>query len=247
VNALERMEQQAVLLDRPSVRDDPELLAYLKQEGRRQWGDVERRIRESGHPTMAGETGNYHETRNPYKQTADYTAITLSTTSKSIMTIATDLQASGLVCGKGYWDLGKKWHVRIFGKATTGATPGNLTIEIRYQTGTVTDAGGTILQTSTAIALGANKTAASWFMDFTVEARGVVGTAAPIFAKGIVTTDPTFALWASTANPIFVPSNAAAAVNVDTTLDATLNIQWKRSGSTAETVTVQDIQVNAIT
>lgn len=196
---------------------------------------------------MAGETQNYHETRNPYKQTADYTQITLATTSKSIMSITADLPASGLNCPAGYWDLGKKWHIRMFGKATTGTTPGNLTIEIRYQTGTVTDAGGTILATSGAVALGASKTNASWFMDWTVESRAQVGTAAALFAKGHFLTDPTTALVASTANPIFIPTTGAAATNVDTTLAATLNIQWKRSGSTAETVTVQDVQVNAIT
>jgi hypothetical protein len=52
---------------------------------------------------------------------------------------------------------------------------------------------------------------------------------------------------ASTALPIFIPTTAAAAVNVDTTLASYINVQWKRSGSTAETVTVQDLQVNSIT
>src|SRR6266545_4842305 len=125
---------------------------------------------------MAGETQNYHETRNPFKQTTDYSQITLAATSKSIMGITADLPTSALVCPASYWDLGKKWHVRMFGKATTGATPGNLTIEIRYQTGTVTDAGGTILATSGAVAMGANKTGASWSMDWTVESRAQIGT-----------------------------------------------------------------------
>jgi hypothetical protein len=98
---------------------------------------------------MAGETQNYHETRNPHTQTADYSQITLSTTSKSIMSVTTDLPGSGLTFAAGYWDIGKKWHCRMFGKATTVLTPGNITVEIRHQTGaTVADAGGTILATS---------------------------------------------------------------------------------------------------
>ena len=198
---------------------------------------------------MSGETQNYHETRNPITQTADYSQITLSTTSKAIMSVTTDLPGSPLQFqSQGYWQIGKKWHIRMFGKATTGTTPGNLTVEIRHQTGTaVTDAGGTILATSGAVALGASKTNASWFMDFTVESRAQIGTAQGLFAKGWFLTDPTTALLGSTVNPIFIPTTAAAAVNVDSTLAGYINVQWKRSGSTAETVTVQDVQVNSIT
>jgi hypothetical protein len=196
---------------------------------------------------VAGETQNYHETRNPHTQTADYSTITLATTSKSILGITADLANSALTFQGGYWDIGKKWHCRMFGKATTVLTPGNLTIEIRHQTGTVTDAGGTILATSGAVAMTASKTNASWFMDFTVEARAAPGTASGLFAKGFFLTDPTTALIASTVNPIFIPTTAAAPVNVDTTLAGTIVVQWKRSGSTAETVTVQDFQINAIT
>ena len=198
---------------------------------------------------MAGENIYYHETRPPVTQTSDYTQITLSTTSKSIMSITADLPGSPLQFqSQGYWQVGKKWHCRMFGKATTGTTPGNLTIEIRHQTGSaVSDAGGTILATSGAVALGASKTNASWFMDFTVESRAQIGTAQGLFAKGFFLTDPTTALLASTVNPIFIPTTAAGAVNVDTTLTGYINVQWKRSGSTAETVTVQDVQINSIT
>lgn len=198
---------------------------------------------------MANEGGYYHETRGPITQTSDYAAITGTTTSKSIMSVTADLPGSPLQFQQqGYWQIGKKWHVRLFGKMTTGATPGNITIEIRHQTGTaVTDAGGTILATSAAVALGASKTSASFFMDFTVEARAQIGTAAGLFAKGYFLTDPTFALLASTVNPIFIPSNAAAAVNVDTTLAGYINVQMKNSGANASSYTVQDVQVNAIT
>ena len=197
---------------------------------------------------MAGETQNYHETRNPIAQTADYASITGTTTSKSIMSVTADLPGSSLVYPAGYWQAGKKWHVRMFIKMTTGATAGNITIEIRMQTGaSVTDAGGTIMATSAAVALGNAKTAASVFMDFTVESRGAVGTTTPMFVKGFALTDPTFAVWASTVNPIFIPSNAAAAVNFDTTLAGTVNVQMKNSGANASTYVVQDVQVNSIT
>ena len=197
---------------------------------------------------MAGETQNYHETRNPIVQTADYASITGATTSKSIMSITADLPGSALQYGQGYWNGGKKWHCRMWLKITTGAAAGNITIEIRMQTGTaVSDAGGTIMATSAAVALANSKTAANVFLDFTVESRGAVGTATPMFVKGYALTDPTFALWASTVNPIFIPSNASAATNFDTTLAGYVNVQMKNSGANANTYVVHDLQVNSIT
>lgn len=196
---------------------------------------------------MAGETQNYHETRNPNRQTADYAAITLLTTSLSILPITTVLISSSMQFPAGYWDLGKKVHFRFFGKLTTALTPGNWTYEIRYQTGTPTDAGGTILATSGAVAHVASKTNASWFLDFTVEARAAIGTAAGLFAKGWFITDGVTGAVASVNQPIFIPATAAAAVNVDTTLASTIHVDVKRSGSTAETLAVQDFQVNSLT
>lgn len=197
---------------------------------------------------MAGETQNYHETRNPIAQTADYASITGATTSKSIMSVTADLPGSSLVYPAGYWEVGKKWQVRMWVRVTTGATAGNVTIEIRMQTGaSVSDAGGTIMATSAAVALSNSKTSANMFLDFTVESRGQIGTATPMFVKGMAFCDPTFALWASTVNPIFIPSNASATTNFDTTLAGTVNVQMKNSGANANTYIVHDVQVNAIT
>jgi hypothetical protein len=60
-------------------------------------------------------------------------------------------------------------------------------------------------------------------------------------------TDPTFALWAGTLNPIFIPANASATTNFDTTLAGYVNVQAKNSGANANTYVVHDVQVNAIT
>jgi hypothetical protein len=197
---------------------------------------------------MAGETQNYHETRNPMTQTADYASITGATTAKSIMSVTADIPGSSLVYPAGYWQIGKKWHVRMWIKMTTGAAVGNITWEIRMQTGTTaSDAGGTIMATSAAVAGANSKTAANVFIDFTVESRGQLGTASPMFVKGYAMIDPTFAVWASTVNPIFIPSNASAATNFDTTLAGIVNVQAKNSGANASTYVVHDVQVNSIT
>jgi hypothetical protein len=193
---------------------------------------------------MAGETQNYHETRNPFHCTADFTQITLSTT--SLMTIAAaQMAGSPLVTAPGYWDLGKKIQVQMFGKITTGATPGNLVVEIRYGT---TDNAGTILATSAATALAATKSNISWFLEAQIESRAFIGTASGLFAWGRFMYDGAGALFTTTSqNPMLIPASLAAAVNVDTSVASGINIQMKRSGSTAETVTVQDLQVNALT
>jgi len=208
------------------------------------WGE---RLEGLDGPLNAGEGQFYHETRRPFAQTADYAALNLAATSISIIPISTVLIGSSLQFNPGYWDLGKKVHLRVFGKLTTAATPGNLTVELRLQNGTPTDAGGTILATSVATALVASKTAASFFADFTVEARAAIGTAANLFGKGLLWVDPTFGVIAAANTPIFVPSNAAANASFDTTQSSTLTVQMKRSGSTVETVAVHDFQVNALT
>jgi hypothetical protein len=99
------------------------------------------------------------------------------------------LIGSSLQFPVGYWDLGKKVRVRMFCKVTTVLTPGNFTFELRYQTGTPTDAGGTILATSAATAFTASKTNLPIEIDFSVESRGAIGTTTPLFGKGKVISD----------------------------------------------------------
>lgn len=244
MSVLDRMERQAVLLKRRDPLGD---VADLLVEEERRWAAMNDRLRRGPDPVMSGETQNYHETRNPFKQTADYGTITLSTTSLSILPITTVLIGSSLQFPVGYWDLGKKVRVRMFCKVTTVLTPGNFTIELRYQTGTPTDAGGTILATSAATAFTASKTNLPLEIDFSVESRAVVGTTAALFGKGKAISDGTGALITAPGNPIFFPASAPASVNVDTTLASTLHIDIKRSGSTAETITVHDFQVDSLT
>jgi len=200
---------------------------------------------------MAGETQNYHETRDPYFQSSDFTAVTLSTTSLSIVPVLR-VPATNLAFPANYWlKPGRRWHVVLQGKCTTVLTPGNFTFEIRHQTGTPTDAGGTILATSAATAFTASKTNITWVMHLYIEARGdastFVPTATPLYSYGVFQSDGTGALVTSPGNPIMIPASAAAAVNVDATLAGTIHIDCKRSGSSAETITVQDLAVNAMT
>ena len=202
---------------------------------------------------MAGETPNYHETRDPYFSAGNFTATSPLTTSISMVPILR-VPSTNLAFPAGYWlKPGRRWWIRMSGSIVNAATPGNWTFEVRHQTGAApTDAGGTIICTSAAIAGAATKTA-SFIMNVVIESRGdpttFVPTAMPVFCYGDFITDGVVGFWTTGSNnPIVLPSTTGGTTtNVDGTLAGTIHIDAKRSGSTAETVTVTDLAVNAMT
>lgn len=179
----------------------------------------------------------YNDLRPPF-MTADIGApMSLATTSKA-------LYAAGNfpVLGGNYWWVGKKLSIKAMGRLTTAATPGNLTVELYWGTGA--DANGTIVVTSAAVALIANQTSMSWFLDLMIHCRSV-GSAGTLFAMGQFDCNP--ALIASTAQPVMMPASAPAVSSaIDLTAASILSLQMKRSGSTAETVILHDLTVNAM-
>jgi len=203
---------------------------------------------------MAGETQNYHETRDPYFVSTGFTAVSPITTSISLIPILR-VPATNLVFPAGYWlKPGRRWLIRMIGQMTTAATPGNMTLEVRHQTGAApTDAGGTIIATSAATALAANKTNISWELEVWIESRGdpstFVPTASPLGCYGRFMYDGAGGLFTTTSqNPLLIPATTGVTqTNVDMTLAGTIHVDMKRSGSTAEAVTVQDLAVNAMT
>jgi hypothetical protein len=134
---------------------------------------------------------------------------------------------------------GKRIRIRVFGKMTTGATPGNLQFGIYYGDGT--DANGVLLASSAAIALVASQTNLSWQIEFEVRCISL-GAAGTLYVVGEAGANP--ALIASTAQPIMIPASAAAASGAcDLTAAKIISLQANRSGSTAETMAVQDMTV----
>jgi len=173
---------------------------------------------------------HYVDSKAPFS-VADAAAVTLAATSKQLWPTVVETPTSG----GNYWWPGKKLRIRVFGKITTAATPGNLTLDIRYGT---TDAGGTQLATSAAVALIASQTNISFEIDAHITCRSV-GATGSLFAWAKAQFGA--AVIATTAQPIFIPASAAAAVTVDTTISSGLHIGAARSGSTAETMTAQDV------
>jgi hypothetical protein len=180
----------------------------------------------------------YNDLKPPFI-TADVTAVTLATTAKALHTVA-QVPALG---GAGYWWLGKKLRMRAFGRITTVTTPGNLTLQLLYGTGA--DANGVVLAASAAVALVVSQTNMSWMAQFWIHCRAL-GASGALFADGIAHFNP--AVIASTNQPIMIPASApvqSAAVDL-TNAGLGFSLQALRSGSTAETMQVHDVDLEAM-
>lgn len=177
----------------------------------------------------------YHDLREPFLA-ADQGAVTLAATDKALYTPS----AFPLLGGQYWARVGKKMQIRAFGKITTAATPGNGTFDIYYGNGT--DANGTILASSAAQTLVASQTNLSWMIELWISCR-TTGSAGGLFVDGRAT----FNTGVIAAGTFLIPASAAAVTgSLDLTAANIISVQFKRSGSTAETMTVQDLEVNAL-
>lgn len=176
----------------------------------------------------------YNDLREPF-QTADIASVTLAATNKALY------PASNFpVLGGQYWArVGKALRVRIFGRVTSAATPGNLTLSAFYGTGA--DANGTSIVASAATAMTANQTNLSWLCEVDIHCRSIgsagtlFGTGYSIFNEGII------------ASRMMMPASAPAASGaVDLTAANIISMQALRSGSTAETMQLHNVQVTAL-
>lgn len=134
----------------------------------------------------------------------------------------------------------KRLRITVFGAFTTAVTPGNIGLENYYGT---TDAGGTLLSSSGAVALTASKTniTCKIIAFFICALAGPAGS-----MKAIATLDTDSAGAILTGNGLTSPASAPAYVAIDTTAAQGLNTQIKRSGSTAETWATHEILWEAL-
>jgi hypothetical protein len=188
------------------------------------------RILQGDEPVASG--GQFYTDLRPPFATAVFPAVTLSTTSKMLVRANPDTMLQ-----PNEWWAGKKIKIHMFGQFTTAVTPGNLTIEIRLGEA---DAGGTILATTTAVALTASKTNIAWELAawVTCFSTGNGGVSASLLATGRFEPNALSLLIPAANNPMLVPETAPAAVTVDLTAPHGISVQFKRSGSTVETAQV---------
>jgi len=179
----------------------------------------------------------YLDQRAPFIS-ADVASVTLATTDKALYPVA-----NFPALGSNYFSfIGKAIWIHLFGRITTAATPGNLTVDTYWGTGA--DANGTIIGSSAAVALTASQTNLSWTLDLFVRAR-TLGATGTLFVTGELVANN--AVLATSVQPVLVPASApAASSSVDLTASNIISVQFKRSGSTAETAQVHELGVYAL-
>lgn len=181
--------------------------------------------------------GFYHDTLPPFVA-ADIPAVTLAATAKALYPIA-----NFPAWGSGFLNkfVGKKLRIKMFGRITTVLTPGNGSFDIYWGTGA--DANGTILASSAALALSASQTSLSWRAEIDIVVRALGATGA-LLCTG--KADFNNAVLANTLQPMLIPASVAAQVTVDLTNSSIISVQFKRSGSTVETMQVHDMTVESL-
>lgn len=179
----------------------------------------------------------YHDTREPFIGT-DIPAVTLAATNKALYP-PSNFPALG---GQYFGRVGKKLRIRAFGRITTGATPGNITLAVLYGTGA--DANGVSLGATTAVALTASQTNLSWEAEIYVHCRST-GSTGTLFATGKFLFNN--AVIATTLQPLLLPASApVVSAACDLTASLIPSLQVLRSGSTAETMQIHDLEVSAL-
>lgn len=177
----------------------------------------------------------YNDLREPFIA-ADIAPVTLAATNKALIPVSNFPILGGHYFGR----VGKKLHIRAFGKITTALTPGNLTVAVLYGTGA--DANGVSLAASAAQTLIASQTNLSWEIHLYIHARSL-GSAGTLFCTGRAF----FNTAVIAAGTFLIPASAAVVSgSVDLTAALFPSLQVLRSGSTVETMAVQDLEVMAL-
>jgi len=182
--------------------------------------------------------GQFYEDSRPPFVVTDAAAVTLSTTDKAIVP-AVNMPTLG---ANYFGMIGKQVRIRVWGRATTGATPGNGTWDIYWGTGA--DANGTILASSAGVALVASQTSLTWELELFVRCRSL-GSSGSLICFGMFNTNSAGVI-AAANQPVIIPASLPAAVTVDLTQNFVISPQFKRSGSTAETMQAHDFSFEAI-
>ncbi len=171
--------------------------------------------------------------------TSDIAAVTMSSSDKALYPVS-----NFPVLGGNYFGfVGKTIQIDLFGRLTTGATPGNFSWDLYWGTGA--DANGTLLEATPGVcALVANATNVTWTASFKIRCT-TIGSAGALFATGWSLFNVAGIL--STVQPSLYPMTApATSASVDLTAANIVSVQVKRSGSTGESMQVHQLHVTAL-
>lgn len=163
---------------------------------------------------------------------ADASSVTLSGTLQ-LISPATHMP----ILGNNFFNYpGKAVRIRAQGRATSAATPGNLSFGFYY--GAATNNTGTSMA-GVSYAWTANQANTTWVADIWVRCR-VIGTSGTLVSGGFFHNQN-----AGGRFPIN-PLSLATAASIDLTAANYITIQASRSGSTAETMQLMDYQVEVL-
>lgn len=176
----------------------------------------------------------YNDIREPFVTIAPG-AVTLAATAKALYTTS----QFPVLGGQYFSRVGKKMKIRLWGIITTAATPGNGSFNIYYGTGA--DANGVLLVTGTPVALTASQTNVAWVLEIVVTCISI-GSAGTLRCTGWVHFNE-----AVQATMQFLPTTVGGVSGAcDLTAANIISVQFLRSGSTAETMQVIDMEVIAL-
>jgi hypothetical protein len=176
----------------------------------------------------------YNDLREPFVVTAP-AAVTLSTAAKALYTTS----QFPFLGGQYFTRPGKKLGIELRGIITTVLTPGNGSFNVYYGTGG--DANGVVLMTGTPVALIASQTNVAWVLKIVVTCV-TIGNAGTLRCTG----------WAHFNEAVMAPIQMlpATVLGVSGACDLTaaniISVQFLRSGSTAETMQVIDMEVTSL-
>lgn len=181
----------------------------------------------------------YQDTRVPFN-TEDHAAVTLVGTMKQMW-----VTADWTPTYQNDWADGKLFMTRAFGRFTSAATPGNLSVQMGYGTADGTTGA---LATSAAMVWIASQANKSWRFEGRVRCRrkSVAGAASTgiLFGTGIFEV-PTTAIAVGGGH---VPDATPAQVgSLNLAQTSGLHLQFARSGSTVETAQTHDTMLVAET
>ncbi len=178
----------------------------------------------------------YVDSRAPFIS-ADAAARTIIATNVALLPVA-----NLPVLGSNYFGwIGKAVRIRIFGRMSSVATPGTITLS--YLWGNGTDANGTSIGTTGAFAPTASQTNLSWEAIAVIRCRAT-GATGSLLCTGYFEANP--AIVASTLQPILIPASAPAAVTVDLTAANVISPQMLAVTATTNTVQVHDFLFEAL-
>ena len=179
---------------------------------------------------------SYVDTRAPHIS-GDVPSVTLAVTNKALIPVA-----NIPVLGSNYFSwVGKAIRLTMFGRITTGTTPGNGQWNIYWGNGA--DANGVIIGSSGALALTASQTNVSWRMETIIRCRALGATGA-LFVTGEWRAN--VGVLATSLQPALIPASVPASVTVDLTAASVISPQFLRSGSTGEAMQVHDVMYESL-